>query len=105
MGSANEVDIVLVVKVFDNDLAECVGHTSVVLTPIDDILLGVRRITPEQITQKAWIWDISWSQNFIDLLQIVQLGWEASVNAEDLVIYDGCNWETIKALNELFPEF
>lgn len=104
MGSANEVDVVLVVEVFDDDLAEGVGDTSVIFTPVDHVLLGVCRITPEQIAQKAWIWDIGGSQNFVDLLQVVQLGREASVDAEDLVVYDGRHWEAIEALNELFPE-
>ena len=27
------------------------------------------------------------------------------MNAEDFIVYNGCNWKTIKTLDKLFPKF
>lgn len=58
MSSANQIEIVLVVEFFYNISSEGVGYTSLVFSPCGDILI---RVTPEQITYKSTIRDITWS--------------------------------------------
>ena len=43
-------------------------------------------------------------QYLVDLLKIVQFRRKSTMNAENLVIYNCCDWETIEALNEFLPE-
>ncbi len=49
--------------------------------------------------------DISRSTDFAELVEDLQFRGEASMHAEDLVVYRGSNGETIEALSENFPEF
>ena len=88
MCSAYQIDIILLVEVFDNYLAECVRDASVVLAPVNDVFFGVGGITPQKIAQQAAIWHVGGSQNLIDLLQIVQLGREPTVNAKNFTVHD-----------------
>jgi len=37
------------------------------------------------------------------LLKIIQLWREPTMDAENLIVNDGCDWEAIEAMNELFP--
>ena len=104
MSSADQVYVVLLVKVFDDDLAKCIRDTSVILTPVNYIFLRVSWIRPQQITEKSRVRDISWPKDLVDLLQVVQFRRQSTVDAKNFIIDNCCNWEAIKALDELFPE-
>ena len=92
------------IKVLYNHFSEGVRDASVILTPVDHIFLRVSGITPEQVAKQSAIRHVSWSQNLIDLLKVIKFGRKPSVNAEDLVVDDGSDWEAVEAMDELFPE-
>ena len=48
--------------------------------------------------------DISRSADFAELVEDLKFGREASMHAEDLVVYRGSNGETVEALSENLPE-
>jgi hypothetical protein len=39
------------------------------------------------------------------LLKIVEFWRQTSVDAEDFIVDNGCDWEAIEALDKLLPEF
>ena len=102
---ADQVQVVLLVEVLDYYLPKSVRHTSIVLAPVNHVLFRVCRVTPQQVAEQAAVWDISGSQDFVNLLQIVEFWRQAAVNAENFVVHDGCHWETVEALDELLPKF
>ena len=73
MRPANQIDVIFLIEVFHNYLSEGVGNTSVILAPIDDVFFWVGRITPQEVAKKPAVRHIRWSQDLVDLLQIVQL--------------------------------
>jgi len=51
MGTTNQVQIILLVEVFDDHLSKGVRYTSVILTPIDYIFLRIGWVGPKEIAQ------------------------------------------------------
>ena len=104
MSPADKIKVILLVKVFNDDLSESVRDASVILSPVNNIFLGIGRVRPKQVTEKSTIWNISRPKNLVNLLQVIQLGRQAAVDAEDLVVDDSRDRETVEALNKLLPE-
>jgi hypothetical protein len=82
-------------------LAKGEGDTTVVLTPSLNVFVGVR---PEEVTEKASVWDISRSHDALDLLERAKLRAQASMHAKDLLVDDGSNWQAIEAVSEGLPQ-
>jgi hypothetical protein len=70
MGTAHQVQVVLLQELGDAVWAECVGDAAIVLTPALDVLVGV---SPQQITEQPGVWDIGGPSNTLDLLQGLEL--------------------------------
>ena len=104
MSPTYQIYIVLLIEVFDNDLSECVGYSPVIFSPVYHILFWVCWVTPQEVAQEPWVWHISWAEDLVDLLKVVQLWWESTVNAENLIVYYSCYRETVEALDKLFPQ-
>jgi hypothetical protein len=51
MGSAYQVYVVLLIKVFHDDFSKGITHTPIVFSPVYHILLRVCGITPEQVAE------------------------------------------------------
>ena len=102
MSSANQVQVVSVEEFGDHVSSECEADSSVVLSPSLDILVGVR---PEQITEESGVGDIGWSHDPPDLLHALQVGTQAAVTTEDLLVHDGGNWQTVETVGECLPQF
>lgn len=47
---------------------------------------------------------VSWSHDPADLLHRVQIGTQATVHGEDLLIDDGSNWQAVEAVREGLPQ-
>ena len=73
MGTTDKVDVVLLVEVADHHLAKGIGDASIILAPIYDVFLRISRVGPKQITKEAAVGHVCGSQNFIDLLQLIEL--------------------------------
>lgn len=74
MGAAYQIDVVLLIEVFDDNFAEGVGDTTVIFAPVDHVLLGIGWVGPQEVAEKPAIWHVRRSQNLIDLVELVQLG-------------------------------
>lgn len=124
VGTADEVHVVFLQEPGHNVRAKSKGHTAVVFAPASDVLV---RIRPEQVAKKttvgnlsssrrgAWlvtreremtgdVTNISGSHDASDLLHRVQVGAEASVHSEDLLINDGGNRKTVEAIRKCLPQ-
>ena len=51
------------------------------------------------------IWHICRPHDPSDLLHALQVGAEPTMTAENLLVYDGCDGETVEAVSEGLPEF
>lgn len=71
MGTADQIQVVLVQEFGHHLGAKCKGHTPVVLPPAQDVLVGVR---PEQITQETLVRNIGGPHDASDLLHGLKVG-------------------------------
>lgn len=99
--TADEVQVVLLQKKFDNVGAKDVRNATVVLLPPVGFLFGVG---PQQVAQQSLVWNISGAHYAVDLLQIVQLGRETAVHAQNFIIDASSNGLLIEVVSEDFPE-
>ena len=84
-----------------DEITEGEGHTSVALTPTYETLL---RVGPQQIADEAGIGNITGADKLLDLLHLDQLGAEATVAAEDLVVDDAGDGEAVEGVSEGLPQ-
>lgn len=74
MGTADEVQIVLMQELGHHFWAKGKWHTSVVLSPAQNILVWIR---PEQITQQTLVRHISGAHDASDLLHGLKVRWQS----------------------------
>jgi hypothetical protein len=101
MSSTHKIKIVSSEELCHNILSEGKGHSTIVLTPTNDIFIW---ISPQQIAEEASVWDISGSHDSLDLFHVLQLWAEASVHAEDLLVDDGSHGKAVKGISEDLPK-
>ena len=101
VGAADEVEVVLVKELGDDVLAEGEGDAAVVLAPPVDVLVGVG---PEQVAEEAGVGNVGRADDALDLIEAGELGGEATVGAEDLLVDDGRAREAVEAVGEGLPE-
>ncbi len=101
MRSADQIKIVLLVKLAHYVFSECEADTSIVIAIGIDTSLGVR---PKQVAKKTSIRHISWTHNVFDLIQVLELGTQTSVHTENFLINDRCHGKAIKDIAEHAPK-
>lgn len=101
MCAAYEVEIVFVQELGHNLDTERERDASIVLTPARDVLV---RIGPEKIAEETLVGHVGRSHDASDLLHGLQVGREAAVAAEDLLVDDGCHGQAVKAVGERLPQ-
>ena len=101
VGTADEVEVVLVQELGDDVLSEGEGDAAVVLAPAVNVLVGVG---PEQIAKKAGVGNVGGSDDALDLIEAGQLGRQTAVGAEDLLVDDGRTGEAVEAVGEGLPK-
>jgi len=77
------------------------GDTTVVFTPAGDVFI---RVGPEQIAEKTAVGDVGRAHNTSDLLHRVEVGAQATVHGEDLLINDGGDGQAVEAVGESLPK-
>lgn len=85
-----------------NILPKSEGHSPLILSPSDDLLVGV---SPQQVTEETGIWHICWPWDAPDLVHMVELGGQPTVHTEDLAIDNGRHGQAIEAIRERLPQF
>lgn len=101
VSATDEIEIVPVEEFRHNIRPEGERHATIVLAPALHILVWVG---PEEIAQEASVGHIGGTHNAANLLHRVQIGRQASVTAEDLLVDDGRNWKTVEAVGERLPQ-
>lgn len=84
VGTANQVQIVSAQELSNHIFSKSEGHTSVILTPADNIFIRVR---PQQITEQASVRNISRSHNSFYQIHILQLRTQTSMHAQNLLLH------------------
>ena len=102
VGTANEIEVVLVQELSHNVFAKGERDTPVVLAPSVNFLVGVR---PEKIAQEARVGDIGGSDNALHLVEAGELGAETSVHAENLFVNDSGAGKAVEAIRKGLPQF
>lgn len=62
------------------------------------------RIAPQQIAQQSGVGHVRRPHDAPNLLHALQIGTEAAMAAEDLLVDDGGNRQTVEAVGERFPQ-
>lgn len=102
MCPANQVNLILGVEFAHNVLSKGKADSPVVVSPVLNLLLGVR---PKQIAEQSCVWHIGRPHNVVYGQNFIQLRGESPMHAQDLVIYQRSNWQTVEAVCENFPQF
>lgn len=101
MRPADEVKVVFVEEFADDLGAEGEADSSVVLSPAHGVLV---RVGPQQVTQQALVGHVSRPHDTTDLLHALQVGTEAAVAAEDLLVDYGRHRQAVEAVGERLPQ-
>ena len=101
MGAADQIDVVLLVKLAHHLLAKCKGDAAIVVAVRLDASF---RVGPQQIAQKARVGHVGRTHDVFDLVQIFQLGAQAAVHAENFLVDEGGDGEAIEDIAEDAPE-
>ena len=101
MGAANQINVMFLIKLADDVFAEGEGDTAIVV-PIG--LNAALRVRPKQIAEKSGVGNVSGPHDVLDLIEVFQLGAEASMHAENLLINKSGHRKAIEDVAEHAPE-
>ena len=101
MCSANQIDVIFLQELLNDGFAKCIANASIILSPA---ALGLFRIRPKQVAQKAVLRYFSRSCNLLQLCYSDEFRGESTMHAKDLVIDEGCNWHAVEHVLELLPD-
>ncbi|KAJ8523567.1 hypothetical protein ON010_g17552 [Phytophthora cinnamomi] len=95
------VEVVALEELAHDVGAEREGHAAVVLSPAHNVLVGVG---PQQVAEQARVGHVRGAHEALDLLHLAELGGQAAVHAEDLLVHDGRHGQAVEAVREGLPE-
>ena len=99
MGSRDLDDIICAAKHLNDVATEQISGTTRAQTPALDFL----GVTPHQVTHCSVVRHFLLSVDRLYLIQCVE-GWgQTAVNAENFVVYDGCEWKEIEYFSAIAP--
>lgn len=101
MSSADEIEVMLPQELCHPIRTESIGNASVVLPPAPDLPVGIR---PQEVAQQSLIRHVDRPLDLPYLIHALQLGREAAVHAEDLVVDDGGHRQAVEAVGEELPQ-
>lgn len=102
MGAADEVEVVGLEELCEHVLAEDVADAALlVLVPA---LLLEDGVGPEQVAEHALAGDVGGPVEREQLLELDQLGRDAAVHAEDLLLDDGRDGHGVEGIHEVLPD-
>lgn len=99
MGSGDHLEVVGVVELFGDVLAEGVSSASGVHAPAGAVI----RIGPQEIAHGTFMGDFLEALQSTDVVQSLNTGGESSVEAEELVLNNCSEGEEIEEFSEALP--
>lgn len=100
MRSRNKSQAIVVVKGLADILAECVSCSSWAYAPSTSVVW----VTPQQITHWTLVWNFLNTVESSDVIQGVDAGRKTSVQAENLVVNQGGQWQVIEQVGKVLPD-
>lgn len=100
MGSANEIQIIVLQKAFQNISSENIRDPSLILTPPLSIY---HRIRPQQIAQHTMVRNFIRPLNFVYIVDKLQVRRESPMHAKNFVIDQCSDGKIVKARRKFFP--
>lgn len=100
MGSGDHLEVVSVVELLSNVLAEGVSGTTRVHAPASTII-GIR---PEQIAHRSFMWDFLESFESSDVIKSLDAGRESTMEAEKLIFHNSSQRKVVEEFSEAFPD-
>jgi hypothetical protein len=100
VGAADQVELIDLEEIGDHVHAEEVADAALAVGPALHLLDGVG---PEQVAEEAGLGDLGRPRDAQDLLDLVEVGAESAVHADDLVFNDSTDGHGVEALGEDFP--
>ena len=86
----------MLVQEFIDDIGtERERYTSVIFRPARNVFF---RIGPKQVAEESRIRNVRRPVDSPDLFHVLKIGGESAVAAEDLVINDGSDWQTVETI-------
>jgi len=101
MSAHNQVELMAFQEVLNHIGSKGEGHASVILAPALDVGIG---IGPHKVAQQPRVRNVRRPHNTPNLFQTPQIWGKAAMDAQDLVLNDGAEWQTVKAVIEGFPD-
>jgi hypothetical protein len=101
VGATDQVQIVPSQELSDYILAKCEGDTTVILSPPDDVFV---RVGPEEVAEETSVGDVGGSHDPLHLLHVLELGAEAAVHAENLLVDNGSHGKAVEGVCEGLPQ-
>ena len=101
MGTNDEVEVVPAEELPHDVATKGEGNAAVVLAPPGDRRVG---IGPEDVAQQAGVGNVAGTGDVGNLLHLAELGAEAAVHADDLVVDDGAAGEAVEGVAEGLPK-
>jgi hypothetical protein len=99
----NQVYIELPGKIADYIIIEHVTHSSFAFRPV--LMLLLLGVGPKYITQQSLVGYIGRSFDHFNISVVRQLLAQSAVHAQNLIIYQRCDWKLLKNCDELLEKF
>jgi len=100
MSSCNQSQAIIVVESLGNVLAKRIPSSSRRYSPPASIIW----IRPQEIAHRTLVWYLLYAVEGSDIIECINAGRETSVEAEDLVINQGCEGKVVEEVGEVFPD-
>jgi len=99
MGTGNAHEVVSMIELFGDVLAERVTSTSGGYTPTASVV----RVRPEEIADRAFMRYFLNSVELFDLVESIDTGGETAMEAEDGVVNDSSQGQIVEQLSKVHP--
>lgn len=100
MCTTNQVQLVSIQELGDDINAKSEANATIVFAPALYILVG---ITPQQVAEQPGVGHICGTHQATDLLHALQIGTEATMATEDLLINNRGHRQTVETICEGLP--
>ena len=101
MRPANQIEVMLLIELFNDVLAERVAHTPLVLAPCCHLFVGV---APQQVAEKTVVRHVNRSVEILDLFETVEIRTQSSVHAKNPLLNKRTHRHVIETITKLSPQ-
>ena len=104
MGSGNQINVKFVADLFDCFLVEGDSHSSACVELVV-FSLSSFWVRPHQVAEKTLVRDVFWLFSLLNHVDRMYFLADTSMHAKDLFVDQRANWQVLKSLAKLLPNF